>query len=168
MNLATVLIHHVFLSLRCAMNFMAEICSVLCRMTYLENTTPRVSLRLLHVCIDSFHIFSEYVSYFPRFLRWFPHSLMLKYFLCILWNTQKEWRIRGKKLSLSTMPGDFKGTAFQKKLNIYWPRMNSFPVFFFGYLLKNCSLRIWRIRMAKNEGKLSTYQLIRVQHKKIF
>jgi hypothetical protein len=31
-------------------------------------------------------------------------------------NTQKERRIHRKKFSLSTMPGDFKGTVFQKNL----------------------------------------------------
>jgi hypothetical protein len=50
-----------------------------------------------------------------------------------------------QKFSLSTMPGDFKGTVF--------------PIF--------CSHCIRRIRItAKNKGKLSTSQFIIVHHEK--
>ncbi len=50
---------------------------------------------------------------------------------------------------------------------IYWPR----TVYNFNCLVmfkKSCSLRIWRMRItAKKKGKLSTSQLIMVQHDKI-
>jgi hypothetical protein len=45
-----------------------------------------------------------------------------------------------------------------------------FTIFFIFWLsfIKFCSLSIWRIGiMAKNKGKLSTFQLILVKHEKI-
>jgi hypothetical protein len=49
----------------------------------------------------------------------------------------------------------------------YWPPQ--YTNFSFWLSLKTvCSLRIWRIRIReKNEGKLSTTQLIKVHHEKI-
>ncbi len=62
------------------------------------------SCHILHVRINSYCVFSEYASILS------VHSTQaLKYFPRIL-------PVRRKKFSISTMPGDFKGTAFQKNL----------------------------------------------------
>jgi hypothetical protein len=99
------------------------------------------SLRLLHVRIDSFPVFSEYVllisansetilciannpnfaiyPYAPHIIRihvdtFWAFSIGSQILFAYSLNAEKGWGILGKKFTLTTMLGDFKGTEFQK------------------------------------------------------
>ncbi len=110
---------------------------------FTEISSVCISLRLLHIGIDSFRLFWDDYVYRKQ-----PHICCILHILLNTLRVYSEYAERMKnmqKFSLSTMPGNFKGTVFR--------------IF--------CSHRILRIRItAKNEGKLSTSQFVIVHHKK--
>jgi hypothetical protein len=89
-------------------------------------------MQILHVRIDSFRAFSMYAR------------ILFAFSPC----THMEIRIRIKKVSHSTLPDDYKGTVFRRKLNggLFNGLARTNKFFFFAIFKTNfCSLRIWRI-----------------------
>jgi hypothetical protein len=104
--------------------------------------------------------FSEYAHIFWAF------SIDAYLFSTYSPNTQKGWRVRRKKFSLSTMPGDSKETVVWKNgMKDYILMMNSLQNIYFGLCLKFfCSLRsgytVWRThKTLKNQGKQHIFHL---------
>jgi hypothetical protein len=133
------------------------------------------SLCLLHVCIDSFRVFSEYVLLIsansetvlciarnPKFAipQNAPH--IIRYSLGILHrllipayspNAKKWWGILRNKFTLSTIPGALKGQCFIKikwgvKEKKYWPydeNFTSFKKLLSAYMENKHNGEKWRI-----------------------
>jgi hypothetical protein len=98
-------------------------------------------------------VFSVYASsilaLLPNTGKYFWRILHLdKALLAYLRNSHKELRIRWNKFALLIMPGELKGTVYQKIVfnSICWPRKTTCK-FNFSVILKEkiCSLLKWRI-----------------------
>ncbi len=115
-------------------------------LAYKENT-PRVSLRLLHVRINSFRVFCEYV----KILSAYSETILCTSNNAVIKYTERKTNTQEEIFTFNyAWGGDFKGTVFKK---MHLPRMNSLQKFNFLDIFKTTTALCVYREYAKRRNK---------------